>query len=568
MISISQRLLQLGLSLWATIITAVYVLFLGSDVFPFFSTQIHSILITVLILSLLFLFFMDGPTEHLLIWIIPTSFLPYFWFQPAFDDMQAIIIICLILSTAILLRLRPASIKLFFKTPVIISFLIIYILFFWHIEFWRYLSLQTTEAFDLAISNQMQWLSMHGHWLETSASGSNFATHVSPFLLLLTPLYALYPHPLNLLFLKTLLIALSVIPIYQIAKDILPTRLAMILALAFLFYPHVVGQHFNAPHETTFLPFILLWCFYFYYRRQFKPFFLFLLLVVSIKEHLAGLSLMWGILAFLEKRDRKWIFAPICLGLLWGLSSLIIISQIRQIYHVDPHPAWLLDHLSQRFLNHHPWSWENLKSGLASSMLSEPSFYLNLGLYLTPVLIFLPLRQKLLLLTLPEVLIIALTAYPLYHATWHYSNTISVFVFLAALLSCRSHLNQKWLRIYILSLPIACLAHFPLWWEFTSINYNAPYTQAVQEAISMIPPQASVKTSIKFAPLVSSRALYTTGNDTRPTDFWLYDSAELSPAPSQNPSHQYEDALPISESPTKVKLIYNKMGVLLYQAAQ
>jgi len=94
------------------------------------------------------------------------------------------------------------------------------------------------NGLDLAIFNHTFWQTIHGNFFGSSINPpSYFGDHFAPFLILLIPFYWLIPHPLTLLFLQTLFLASSAIPLYLIAKRYLPSRWVILVTLSWLFNP-------------------------------------------------------------------------------------------------------------------------------------------------------------------------------------------------------------------------------------------------------------------------------------------------------------------------------------------
>ena len=67
-----------------------------------------------------------------------------------------------------------------------------------------------STASDLAVFDQVLWNTIHGRFMESTLSlarcepHSFFGDHFSPALLLILPLYALFPHPETLIVVQTI----------------------------------------------------------------------------------------------------------------------------------------------------------------------------------------------------------------------------------------------------------------------------------------------------------------------------------------------------------------------------
>ena len=83
---------------------------------------------------------------------------------------------------------------------------------------------------DLAVINQFFWNASHGKLFTTtiqpplfdvdSLNGfSFFRIHLFLILFLLLPIYKLFPHPISLLVMKEIFIAIGAIPLYLIARE-------------------------------------------------------------------------------------------------------------------------------------------------------------------------------------------------------------------------------------------------------------------------------------------------------------------------------------------------------------
>ncbi len=486
--------------------------------------------------------------------------IPYhFFFNQMSYGQQLICLISIGVAIRILYKIlskAPPKTVSSYKTLLIISS--IYAVFFSLINIAHYLNYQSVNTQDIGLYNQIQWNNLHGRFFESSTSGSNFVTHNSPFLIFLTPFYAIYPHPLNLLVLKTLFLAFSSFPFFMIARHYLNERPALLLTIGFMFFPFIVGQNFSAPHEITFLPPILLFCFYFFIKNKFKEFILFLLLCLSIKEHLALVSIMFGFYALLMKKQKRWIYIPIALGIVWALFSIWIMHHFQHIYNVDPAPAWLIEEIKRNFITSDQPTVQSIMEGFKNTNLGRWHNFYFIYLLLSPLFIIFPFFSIIWLIGLPELLINLLAAHPLTYPTWHYSIVISCFLLIScvdAIQLFSKKLQQRFdflppykaQMILSLLLLICILSHFFLWSDNLLINDNKLYTKTMNEALQIIPPDASVTLPKNLAGYVSNRRDYFLLGDQRQGEYWIVDNIE-----DDGFSDQYKE-------------IFNRNGIKVYK---
>ena len=85
--------------------------------------------------------------------------------------------------------------------------------------------------------------------------------HVDPLLVLLAPLWMVWPSPLALALAQIAVVALGAVPVFWLARRHLDSeRLAGLLALAYLAYPWVATSAVGAIHPVTFAITFLLFC--------------------------------------------------------------------------------------------------------------------------------------------------------------------------------------------------------------------------------------------------------------------------------------------------------------------
>jgi uncharacterized membrane protein len=185
--------------------------------------------------------------------------------------------------------------------------------------------------FDLGNMVQAIWSTTQGRPLETTdgASGEQIVRlggHADPFLVLLAPVWEVWPSPLSLALVQIAVVSLGALPVYWLARRRLESeRVAGILALAYLAYPWVATSAYSAIHPVTFAIPFLLFCVWFLETERLLPFAVFALLTMSTGE-LMGLPVMalgiWFGLAYGRRRAGA---AITVLGLAWTVFAIFVV---------------------------------------------------------------------------------------------------------------------------------------------------------------------------------------------------------------------------------------------------
>ena len=179
------------------------------------------------------------------------------------------------------------------------------------------------NAIDLGIYGQVFYNTSMGRLFEFSIHPHLYlGDHFELFILFLTPIYALIKSPLTLIFLQTVFVAVAAWPIYAIARQKLSSSWSLLIAVGYLLNPFTINLLFFEFHILPFAIPLIAAAFYFYYKKSYWPFVIFLLLSLTVREDVSLVVIMFGILALLEKRSIRWIILPIALGGGWLLSSM------------------------------------------------------------------------------------------------------------------------------------------------------------------------------------------------------------------------------------------------------
>jgi len=187
---------------------------------------------------------------------------------------------------------------------------------------------------DLAYFCQIFYTTLHGRFFNGNlyqdlyygkAVQSDFAGHNSPIMFLFLPFYYLKPSPYTLLVVRNAFITLCVWPLYLIAKIRFSAGLSALLCVCFLLLPTVVYQNLFDFYPLSLAAFFLAFTFLFYWRRQFVPFCIFLILSLFVREDVIFAVFGIGVLAVLDGRDKKWGLFPVAMSILWGILSFGVV---------------------------------------------------------------------------------------------------------------------------------------------------------------------------------------------------------------------------------------------------
>jgi uncharacterized membrane protein len=185
--------------------------------------------------------------------------------------------------------------------------------------------------FDLGNMVQAVWSTAEGRPLETtnSADGEQIVRlggHADPFLVLLTPVWSVWPSPLSLAFAQVAVVALGALPVFWLARRHLHDEgIAGVLALAYLAYPWVATSAVSSIHPVTFAITFFLFCIWCLDTDRLVAFAVFAGLAMSTGE-LMGLPVAALGIWFALARGRRLAGAVIALaGLAWSVFAVYVV---------------------------------------------------------------------------------------------------------------------------------------------------------------------------------------------------------------------------------------------------
>lgn len=135
---------------------------------------------------------------------------------------------------------------------------------------------------------------------------SHFAVHFSPIYYVMLPFYYLFPSPITLQILQTVIIYSGIIPIVLISrKKGLSTKLTVIVSAIYAAYPAISAGTFYDLHENCFLVTLLLWVFYFYEAKKYIPMAIFSVLTLFVKEDAFIYLVIFALFLLLSEKNWK-----------------------------------------------------------------------------------------------------------------------------------------------------------------------------------------------------------------------------------------------------------------------
>ncbi len=204
------------------------------------------------------------------------------------------------------------------------------------ISWWRWFTYQY-GTFDLAFYVQGLWLACRGEWHVSLLDVPILGNHAEPIVFLLTPLFAVCPHPMLLVAVQVLALASMPFTAWRIARRLgLGEWEAAALALAAVAVP---AAGFVAEHEfhpEAFAAPLLLLAYEARLREKWGWFCLWFAACVGCKENIALLMVAWAVIYSWSERKKdsrwqwRWNFGPGLAAFVWlGFYGLVLSPAIN-----------------------------------------------------------------------------------------------------------------------------------------------------------------------------------------------------------------------------------------------
>ncbi len=401
--------------------------------------------------------------------------------------------------------------------------LLVYNAFFITYAWQKHAAFQTA-GFDLGNYEQALWNTLRGKPLALTTVPditSNWQIHFEPVLLLIAPIYALFPTPRALIVLQTIFISLGAVPMFLLAQQKLSSpRAGLVFAVVYLLFPALQGALLFDFHAFALAATFISWALWFLFNRRYRLVLALALLAMACKENVSLLIFMLGGYIALAQRQWRWGVVVGGVAAAWfGLVNLVFIpwvSPVGENIHLERYSQWG-DSMSQ------------VIAGVILNPLEALPFMfsgdrLRYWLRLTMPVAFTALLDPLvLLLALPELVINTLSAYPPNYQLdrFHYSIAVVPFVVAASINGVArlvkaaapkfKHVQPAFLQNSLLAMITlvtliyqAQFGHTPIgrYFEWPAVN---PHHQKATALLAQIPPQAAVAAQNNLAAHLSRR---------------------------------------------------------------
>ncbi len=388
---------------------------------------------------------------------------------------------------------------------------------------------------DLAIHAQVVWNTSQGRWFQTTLledRPTNYlGHHFSPALLLLTPVYYLWPDAAVLLILQTVVLALGAIPVFLYTRGQTGSQiLSLALSTAYLLFPALGYVNLFDFHEIVLSVPLLSFAAYCLLNRRDRLFFVLLGLCLLVKEEIALVGVAFALHILLVQKRYRFGFAVLLVSMAWGyLTMRLVMPAIAgDAYFPTGRYEYLGGDFGQMALSllRHPLMV------LQHLLISEKLVFLLL--LLVPVG-FLPLLGgETFIFAVPTLGYLLLSDYePQYSIHYHYTAPLIPLLFIASVSGANRLIRWRGPQVtvavsvlilvasltgYFLYSPGPLARHFnedgqyDLWLHLDS-GYNA---------LAAIPDNTPVMTIEEFAPHLAAReSIYIENENNLPVEYIL-----------------------------------------------
>jgi len=189
---------------------------------------------------------------------------------------------------------------------------------------------------DLGIFTNLLWNLTHGGGWHSGMLERHFlGEHFSPILILIMPLFRVWPASECLLVVQSIALALGAWPIYLLARSRLGHGVALLVMFAYFVYPPLLGVALHDFHEVALAVPLLGFAVWWLSQGRTLPAVLALAAAILCKEELALTAAMIGVTLVLTRRDWK---TGVGLFVAGGAVFLVLIGAVIPAFRGEALP--------------------------------------------------------------------------------------------------------------------------------------------------------------------------------------------------------------------------------------
>jgi uncharacterized membrane protein len=231
---------------------------------------------------------------------------------------------------------EPTTTPRAIRLGAVLFALAVFVISWWHWWTFQY------GTFDLAFYVQALWLALRGKWWVSLLNVPLMGNHPEPIVFLLTPLFAIWPHPMLFVVVQTIGLASMAFTGFRIATRLSFSRAAATaLGLVLLILPATSSVGIYEFHPEALVAPLLLLLIEAKLAERYGRFWLWFIAVLACKENMALLLVAFcGVFAVLEWRRGKawqlrWNLIPLFVAATWLAICGAVISPWLNAGNVD-----------------------------------------------------------------------------------------------------------------------------------------------------------------------------------------------------------------------------------------
>lgn len=379
------------------------------------------------------------------------------------------------------------------------------------------------SGYDLSNMDQTIWNTLRGRFFTVTQSQhtvSRFSIHSDLILVLLAPLYIIWPNVRILLIFQSFMLGLGAIPTYLIAKKVLKWKtISIIISFLYLLNPALQWTNIYDFHPVSLAIPLLLFGMYFAFTKRWKWYFVAMILAALTKEEVPVTIAMIGVLIAIVQKEYLIAAITIFPSLLISWLSIKVI-----IPHFNNNDYMYIGWYQNLFNALKTYPPQELPFYILNTYFLNPDAILYYNLLLRPFAFMPLLGLPFLIISLPELSINLLSDHSQMRSiVLHYDSvvlpgliisTIAGFWLLKTITNKYAYGKWKKISFYVLSACILYIGfrfnyhHSPL--PTTPSCWCLMYRQSQEDidfenALEKIPEKASVTASPEIRAHISHR---------------------------------------------------------------